>query len=102
MKEIRSYIDEAGRKVTAFLEVDPETLEVSTSKPIYKGSFHVETNMGPMPLGFNFPEEYTMTKCFEEFDTLAQKAIDDKNKEIAEKNIIAAPENKGNIIIPGQ
>lgn len=102
MKEIRTYIDNMGRKVSALLDVNSETLNVSPKSAIFKGSFQVETNLGVMPMGFNFPEKYTLKKCFEDFDTLAQKAIEDKQKEMLEKNIIATPNNgAGNIIIPG-
>ena len=82
MKEIKTYVDEVGREVLALLDVDAKTLEFSTENILFKGRFKVETNMGPMPLGFNFPEGHTLDKCFEEFDEQCQKTIDNKNEEL--------------------
>jgi len=108
MQEVKTYTDDDGRQVNAFFNVNEETLEIIKEEVIYKGLFPVMTNRGPIQLGCDFPDGYTLTQCFEDFDDIARQTVADKQKEQEEKakeeNLIVTPNgsgsNKGPIIFP--
>ena len=44
-----------------------------------------------MSLTFEFPEGYTLEKCFADFDIIAEKEVEVKMQEAQEKNRIVTP-----------
>jgi len=103
--EARTFGNEEGKKVMAFVPINPKTLEVDTSRESigYTGEAIVNSNRGPMPLPFEFPEGYTLEKCFEDFDIVATKEIDARIKADQERSRIITPDQmkggKDNTII---
>jgi len=103
IREIRTFADENGSRVTAFYKIDPETMDTDFGNVGFGGTTMIMTSKGPMHFDFEFPDEYTLKKCFEDFQVVAEKSMEEKMKEIQEKQRIVTPnqvKNSGNIIIP--
>ena len=103
--EAKIFGNEEGKKVMGFLPVDPVTFEIDPKGDIaFNGEIVVGSNMGPRNLVFEFPEGYTLEKCFEDFDEIAQKEIEARNQEAQEKSRIIIPSqmkgNNGPILTP--
>lgn len=101
IRETRTYMDEEGREIHGFYEFDKETLAIKKENVIFKGLFPVMTNMGPLQMACDFPEGYTLEKCFEDFDNIARKTVEEKKKEMQEKSRIITPDQakKGGLVV---
>lgn len=72
--EIRQYTDEEGKLVTARIPVDSKTLVPDTENIRFFGTYTVpHPQMGQMRLEFEFPKDWELGKCFEEFKAEAEK-----------------------------
>jgi hypothetical protein len=91
--ELKNYADEEGRMVLSRHPINnPDDVS-------YVGSFMVNSPMGPMRLSIDYPLDYSLTKCFEEFDDKAKEVLAELEEEARNQELIATPNNK-NIIIP--
>jgi hypothetical protein len=84
-------------KTEQFLDNEGRTIYKQTSlgedpQIYFYGSFPAETAQGVMPFSFQFPEDYSLEKCTEEFDTIAEEKINEHN----EQNKIVTPEKMSN------
>jgi len=73
--EVKSYADDEGRRITERLPINPQVKRFVTRA--YIGIVVIQTQMGNVPVPFEFPIGYTIEKCFEEFDALAEKKIEE-------------------------
>ena len=91
--EVKRYTDDDGRSITAYVPIEIEDIKAENIR--YEGSVGVNTNMGVMPAHFPFPEGYSLEKCFEQFETIADEEITKQIKEAEEKkreeNLIVTP-----------
>jgi hypothetical protein len=99
---ISQYVDDEGRQV--FLK---EPQDAEDAKGSYSGMFSVTvpTQFGPQEaqIEFDFPGDYELKRCFEEFDKLAKAEYERLVEEAREKSIedrIVTPDQAGGIIIP--
>jgi len=93
--EIRQYMDSEGRQVIKRKPIDE-------GEESFIGVFSIpiptEAGMQEAQLQIEFPIEYDIAKCFENFETLAEKEY---NKIIKEyESTIITPQNSGGVIIP--
>lgn len=99
--EIKKFIDEEGRQISAkvpvfgeesakpedVIEIDVTIPNIKKPNVEYTGLIGAKTPMGAMTIGFEFPMGYTLEECFTSFDTFAENKI----KELKEQsNIIPA------------
>lgn len=89
--QIKTYVDDEGRQVIEKTPTQHQTDVLVKSE--YIGTATVETNVGVIPTQFLFPEDYTLEKCFEEFEKVADVEI---NKQIE------AAKDQSRIITPDQ
>ena len=99
VKELRTFMDDEGKEITGFFDFNKETFELIPEGVLYKGTFPVMTNMGALQMSCMFPDDYTLERCFEEFDKFAREAVEEKKKEISEQNKIIVPGQEKKIII---
>jgi len=71
--EVKSYSDDEGRRVTERIPVPFNNLNSIS----YNGITIIQTEMGNIPIPFEFPTGYDLKKCFEEFDKLASEKIEE-------------------------
>ena len=108
IKEVKKYTDDEERSVTALIPKtdSDETMDWhAIEKTIeYKGQVGIKTPMGIMPVHFDFPEEYTLQDCFDNFDEVGNKEVNRIIKEAEEKakedNLIITPGQNGGQQIP--
>jgi len=99
ISEIKKFTDKEGRGVTMYVPVSgtekDEQSELAEPKPYFEGTVGIPTQMGVQALNFPFPEDYTLEKCFENFDKVAQeevpKIIHEAQKKHQEENLIVTP-----------
>lgn len=89
IREIKEYVDDEGKKVTAF---EPLPHSVPDGDVQYRGSVGIMTPRGILPIEFPFPEGYTLDQCFKEFEKEAEAAVEQIQKEAQEKNLIVTPD----------
>jgi len=101
--KVEQFVNEENNQV---IRKSPEG-EENEDGVLHMGVFSVAvpTPYGPQEaqLQFEFPEKYTLEKCFEDFDKLAQEEYERVLNEIREKSAeqkIVTPDNRGDIIIP--
>jgi len=101
IKEIRTFVNEDGKELHSFFDINEETFEISKENIVYNGVFPVMTNMGPLQMMCSFPKGYSMKQCFAEFDKFAREAVEEKKKEMQEKSKIITPNQakKGGLIV---
>jgi len=73
--EIKSYSDEGGRRITERLPIKQDPTSLNFNFTLYTGIIVKKTQMGNVPITFEFPTGYTIEKCFEEFDRFAEEKI---------------------------
>ena len=73
--EVKSYADDDGRRVTERLPLKQE--KDMFTMPFYIGMVVIQTHAGNVPVPFEFPMGYTIEKCFEDFDKLAEEKIEE-------------------------
>jgi hypothetical protein len=90
------YVDEDGRGVTEYIPQE----EPSTETIHYEGTVGLQTPMGPQPISFKFPSEFTLADCFEKFDEVAKvevkRIIAEAQKRQQEQNLIVTPDQINN------
>jgi len=101
VREVRVFVNDEGKDVTGFFEFDMPTLKLNLDTVLYKGTFPVMTNRGPIQMHCKFPVGYSLEKCFEEFDKFALEAVEEKKKETEAQNLIVTPNQakKSGIIV---
>jgi len=83
--EVKNYVDDIGKNV---IELKPfEDGEESK----FMGKVLIQTPMGNMPIDIEFPEGYTLDKCFDEYDDFAKKRIEELKQEHEDQNRIIKP-----------
>lgn len=75
--EVKSYADDEGRRITERLPIKQDSEALSFNFSSYIGIVVIQTQMGNVPVPFEFPIGYTIEKCFGEFDALAEKKIEE-------------------------
>jgi len=90
--EIKSYTDDQGKSVKSYVPV----LRCFIAETRYEGTVGIQTPRGIMPMDFPFPEDYTLEKCFEDFEEVAKREV---NSQMEEAKKAAAERNR--IITPG-
>lgn len=85
ISEVKTYMDEEGRMVAGHYPING-------SDPSFLGSFMVQTNMGPIRMNIEFPEDSTLQECFDSFDELAKKTLEDAQNEVKDRNRIVTPD----------
>lgn len=95
--EIKNYVDEEGRNVIAQCSIEGSSGEDT----VFMGSFMVNTNVGKMPLNMEFPKGNSLKDCFEQFDELASKTVEQAQEEANNQSRIVTPgDNDNNIVMP--
>jgi len=94
IKEVKKYTDDDGKSVTAYIPISVAPTEDMIA---YEGQVGIQTPMGIAPIRFPFPEDYTLEKCFEKFEDIANIEVDRIMKEAEEK-----AKNENLIVTPGQ
>jgi len=111
IEEVKKFTNEEGKGVTAYIPLakyDKETEPMQNTKTRYEGTVGIRSPMGIQPLPFPFPEGYTLEKCFEDFEGVAdveiKKIMDEMEAKQKEENLIVTPgqANSGGITIPFQ
>lgn len=105
IEEIKKYTNEEGKGVTTYTSLEG----VEPHKIRYEGTVGIRTPMGVQPIHFPFPDEYTLEKCFEDFETVAdvevKKIMEEAEKQHKEENLIVTPdqvkEQGGIVQFPG-
>jgi len=98
IRQIKHFVDDGGREVISLANQD---ISDPAQDTIHKGQFAVMTPQGPIKLSCDFPDDYDIEKCFDEFDVFAEKAVAKKQKEVeAEASRIVTPGNDNQIITP--
>jgi len=104
--EIKQYTDDEGKLVTARISINPKTLIPFNGGPSdikFFGTYMVpHPQMGQIRMEFEFPEGWTLDKCFEEFKSEAEKDFK-RIQEEAQKQATAqlwTPGSKGGLIVP--
>lgn len=91
--EARTFADEEGRKVMAFIPINPITYQIDSIVDIaFNGEIMVGTNHGPMAFSFEFPAHYTLEECFENFEQVAEKEFEAQLEKQKDKNRIVTPD----------
>lgn len=81
--EVKSYSDDEGRRITEKIPLTKSSNSgiqldsLTVILPIYTGIIVMQTQMGNMPIPFEFPMGYNVEKCFQDFDRLAQEKIEE-------------------------
>jgi hypothetical protein len=92
--EIKQFQDGDGRHVIAHLPID------QPDNPSFVGNFIIPVQIGngvrPIQMEITFPEGFTLEDCFEQFDSFAQKTVEEAQKEVEDKNRIITPNQMGN------
>ena len=98
--KVEQYVDDENRQMV-------KKIPQGGGKPTSMGLFTitVPTQFGEQDaqVQFEFPEDYSLGKCFEEFDVLAEKEYDRLMAEMkaeSEASKIITPDNRGGIILP--
>ena len=92
--ELTNIIGPHGEQITAANpKYDLATEEEKQQKitPKYRGHVAINTNRGPMPFDFEFPNGYTLEQCFNEFREVAESAVNEKVQEVKDQNLIMTP-----------
>ena len=71
---LKHYVDDDGRQLVHKIPIDG-------SKGVYVGLFTVKIEENTMPIQFNFPDDYSVKMCFENYDRLSAKEYQDLVKE---------------------
>jgi hypothetical protein len=83
--EVKTFIDLEGRQIKQFAPIDGSSV-------INKGLATVNTAQGHQPFEFNYPDGYSVEKCFEEFDKEAAEQLEVyKSQIVAKQNEIVVP-----------
>lgn len=97
--EIKSYTDDQGKSVKSYVPVLAEDVLLTR----YEGTVGIQTPRGIMPMDFPFPEDYTLEKCFEDFEEVAKREVnsqmEEAKKAAAEQSRIITPEQARNNVI---
>lgn len=113
IEEVKNYLDsEDNKAVTAYtfaIDPDKEYKDEEFPTPRFEGTVGIPTPYGVKPLRFQFPEGYTLHKCFEDFDKVAEeevpKIIEAAQEQQKEDNLIVTPrqasQQGGAIPFPG-
>jgi len=93
IEEVKKYTDEEGKGVTEYIPLS--TGEGVATKERYEGTVGIKTPMGIQPLSFPFPEGYSLEKCFEHFEDIAdveiKKIMEEAEAKQKEENLIITP-----------
>jgi len=90
--EIKSYTNEQGKSVKVYIP----TLTEDSLLTRYEGTVGIQTPRGIVPMSFPFPDDFTLEKCFEDFEEVAQREVESQMKEAKE-----SAEDRNRIITPG-
>ena len=105
IKEVKKYTDDEGKSVTAYIPMEAYKMDATRDELIaYEGQVGIQTPMGIAPIRFPFPDDYTLEKCFENFENIATVEVDKVMKEAEKKAKEAEQKAKDDnlILIPGQ
>lgn len=99
MIEKRQYENEEGANVIGKYPVNEDGSAKLLAKPEFSGVVGIDTQMGRMPINFDFPEEYSLKECFDNFEEVAEvevnRIIKEAKEQAAEDNLIATPDGAG-------
>jgi hypothetical protein len=98
--EIREFSDGMGRKVTAIAPVTDIENAPDWAEAQFRGSFMINTHMGPMEVGMEFEPTFTLNECFEKFDENAERTVKEKQKEAEERQRIVTLDQLQNGVDP--
>lgn len=92
--KIETFVDDEGKQVV--VKTPRPTLEDFAPKPEFIGTASIETNMGAIPTHFVFPEDYSLEKCFESFEKIAEQEIEKQIEAAKDQNRIITPDQARN------
>jgi len=104
IKEVKKYIDDDARVVTAYIPLEAGKSEVLQEElAAYEGQVRVSTPMGMAHIVFPFPFNYTLEQCYENFEDIAtaetnrimeeeEKRVQEAEEKAKEDNLILTPE----------
>jgi hypothetical protein len=89
--EVKQFQDGDGRHIIARFPVD------QPDNPSFVGNFVVPVEVGPgmvrpIQMEITFPEGYAIEDCFEQFDELAQKTLEEAKESAEDQNRIVTPD----------
>ena len=95
MFEIRRYINEEGASITGKYPVAEDGSIKILSTPEFSGVVGLPTPQGNHPIYFDFPETWSLKKCFDNFEEVAalevERIVNEAQKQAAEDNLIVTP-----------
>ena len=91
--EIKVFVNDKGMQITAFCPMEEGASDLS--KASFQGTVGIQTQMGPIEVSFEFPPHYSLGKCFDEFETTAKEAVEEKMEEARNANKIVTPGDMG-------
>jgi hypothetical protein len=106
--QIQQFVDDDGRQVMLKTSVSDIMLKLDKGRYIGMFTVAIPTQFGPRDaqIQFDFPEDYKLSTCFEDFDKLAkeeyERLVAEAKKEQEKKeeeNLIVTPD-AGGIVIP--
>jgi len=97
IQEVKRYTDDVGRNVMAYV---PMVSSEEHPKVRYEGTVGIRTPMGVMPIHFDFPEDYTLPQCFQDFEKVADVEIQKVKQEAEDQNLIVTPGQTEGKVIP--
>jgi len=94
--KINKYRDDEGKVIEECYQLNNDQ---EVNKPQYIGVCQAGTPIGVLQIRVNFPEEYSLEKCFEKFEEEAEKELEKMAKEFNEPPLFV-PKTDGGIILP--
>ncbi len=91
--KIENFIDDEGKAIMQKTPCPSDGALVPEGTKIERiGTVHIQVRtqrgVGHIPINFAFPEELTLSQCFEAFEDLAEQEVTRIQKEQAEQNLI--------------
>jgi hypothetical protein len=98
--EIKKFVDNEGNQISEHTPM----IEGESELPKFMGVGYINTPQGPMPVRVDFPEDYTLERCFEEYQEFEQGAVDAVYEKMMAKmnepQLFVPQQQGGDIIVP--
>jgi hypothetical protein len=96
--EVKNYRNDEGMTITALEEVSETGIINLIRKAKFVGSAVIPLGKQMMPIHFEFPDGYTLSKCFDEFEAFATKTAEAEIEKLQDeqfKKNLQIPTNNG-------
>lgn len=86
--ELKNYVDDDGKVITAKISCPVDGRVVT----VYSGSFTIQVRtpqgVGQIPFEFEFPNELSLSQCFDKFEEMAKAKVEEFRQEQEDRNRI--------------